>query len=100
MIGLAVAAHADPQGDDSTFLSTLRQAGITYQDPDKAVAAGKSVCDLMSSGKPAPDVVAQLRNANPGFSSDAANKFMGIAANIYCPQQLTPRSDESANSSP
>lgn len=33
--GLAVPAHADPSGDDAAFLAALKQAGITYQDPDR-----------------------------------------------------------------
>lgn len=102
MIGLAVAAHADPDSNDAdaTFLASLRQARITYQSPDQAVAAGKKVCELISSGKAAPDVVQQLRNANPGFTMDAATKFTGIAANIYCPQELTPSGDGSTKPSP
>ena len=100
MIALAVPAHADPDsGGDATFLASLHQAGITYQDPGQAVAAGKKVCDLISSGKAAPDVVQQLRAANPGFTTDAATTFTGIAANAYCPDQLTPSGGESAKPS-
>jgi hypothetical protein len=101
MIILAVAAHADPDSNDAdaTFLASLRQAGITYQSPDQAVAAGKKVCDLISSGKSAPDVVQQLISANPGFTTDGATKFAGIAANAYCPDQLNPSGDGSAEPS-
>ena len=98
MIGCA-AAHADPESDNAAFLYSLRQAGITYQNPDQAVAAAKTVCNLISRGKAAPDVVQQLRNANPGFTMDRATEFTGIAANAYCPEQLTPSGEESAKPS-
>lgn len=100
MVSLAVPAHADPDSTDAAFLASLRQAGITYQDPDQAVTAAKKVCDLISSGKSAPDVVQQLRNANPGFTMDAATKFTGIAANAYCPDQLTASGEGSTKPSP
>lgn len=94
MIGSAVPAHSDPDGNDAAFLSSLQKAGITYPNPDQAVAAGRSVCDLVSNGKPAPDVVQALRDANPGFKLDSATRFVGIAANAYCPAQLVTGADD------
>ena len=49
IIGMAVPAHAD--STDDAFLASLNAAGITYSDPDKAVGAGKWVCDR-SMGEP------------------------------------------------
>jgi Protein of unknown function (DUF732) len=51
VVGLAVLAHADLSGDDAAFLAALKQAGITYQDPDRAVAVGKQVCSLFDKGR-------------------------------------------------
>jgi hypothetical protein len=33
--------------------------------------------------------VQDLRDANPKFTLDAATRFVGIAANAYCPDQLS-----------
>lgn len=88
MIGLAVPAHADPAGDDASFLAALKNAGITYNNADKAVASGRTVCTEMDKGTTAPDVVKQLTEANPGFTVQNAERFVGIAASIYCPQHI------------
>ena len=37
-VGMAIPAHADP--DDDAFLAALNKAGITYQNPDRAIKAG------------------------------------------------------------
>jgi hypothetical protein len=88
MIGLAAPAYGDPAGDDASFLAALKDAGITYSNADKAVASGKTVCTEMDNGTTAPDVVKQLTDANPGFSVQNAERFVGIAASIYCPQHI------------
>jgi len=88
VIGLAVPAHADPSGDDAAFLAALKQAGITYQDPDRAVEVGKKVCSLASSGMTGAEIVKNLQDLNPGFQGDGAAKFAAIAYTAYCPQDL------------
>jgi hypothetical protein len=90
VIALAGSAPAGADSTDDAFLASLRQANITYGKPDQAVAAGRSVCDMVASGKKAADVVNALKDANPKFSLDGATRFVGIAANSYCPDQLTP----------
>jgi Protein of unknown function (DUF732) len=89
VIGLAVPAHADPSGDDAAFLAALKQAGITYQDPDRAVAVGKKVCDLVDGGMAGADIVKNLQAYNPGFAGNGAAKFTAIAAEAYCPNSLS-----------
>ncbi|WP_076063809.1 DUF732 domain-containing protein [Mycobacterium sp. IS-1264] len=92
MVAMAAPAHADNtdggNGTDQAFLAALNQAGLTYQDPDRAVAAGKKVCDLVNGGMAAVDVVKNLEQYNPGFAGDGAAKFTGIAAEAYCPAAL------------
>ncbi|HYB37294.1 MAG TPA: DUF732 domain-containing protein [Mycobacterium sp.] len=88
MIGLAVPAHADSADDDANFLAALKNAGISYSNADRAVAAGKTVCDQLGNGAKATDLVKQLTDVNPGFTANGAVKFAGIAASVYCPQQL------------
>lgn len=93
MIAMAAPAHADNTdggnaGNDQAFLVALQQAGLTYQDPDSAVAAGKKVCDLVGGGMTGVDIVKNLQQYNPGFAGDGAAKFTGIAAEAYCPAAL------------
>ncbi|MBS4730048.1 DUF732 domain-containing protein [Mycobacterium sp. SM1] len=82
LIGLAVPVRADPAGDDARFLAALNDAGITYTNADKAVAAGKAVCMKMDDGTAAPDVVKQLTEANPGFMVQKAEKFGSSDASV------------------
>ncbi|MBS4730213.1 DUF732 domain-containing protein [Mycobacterium sp. SM1] len=97
-IGVAAPAYADPDGDDASFLAALKQAGITYASPDRAISAGKAVCDQLSDGATAPDLVHQLTSVNPGFTGNGAIKFAGIAASVYCPAQLQSTDSEGQDS--
>lgn len=87
VIGVAAPAHAD--GTDDAFIASLRAVGITFPDPDRAVGAGKWVCDTVGRGEQMPQVVATLRSMNSGLSEDKANQFAAIAANTYCPNTIT-----------
>ena len=91
MLGLAAPAYADPDGgapDDTTFLASLRSAGVTYGNPSQAIAIGKSVCGQMGKGKSGPQLVSDLQLDNPGLSTDHASVFIALAAKFYCPQQI------------
>lgn len=89
MIGLAVPARADADGNDAKFLALLNQAGISYGSADQAVTAGKSVCQLMDGGMSDADVVKHVMERNPNFGSlDGAVQFTSIAANVYCPKYV------------
>ena len=88
MIGMAVPAYAD--STDDQFLAALGAAGLSYPDPDKAVAAGKSVCKMANDNSMRmANVVIAIHNSNPGLKWDDAAKFTGIAANAYCPDTAT-----------
>jgi hypothetical protein len=90
-IGLAVPAYAEPDNgfDDTGFLATVRDAGITYNSPDQAIAFAKRVCGSMGSGKLGPELIHDLQTGNPGLTTDHATLFVAISAKYYCPQQLT-----------
>ncbi|WP_201358601.1 DUF732 domain-containing protein [Mycobacterium paraintracellulare] len=92
-IGLAVPAHADPvdgvDGTDEAFIASLRAAGITFADSDKAVGAGKWVCDTVGQGTQMPEVVKTLLSKNSALSEGKANQFAAIAASTYCPGAIT-----------
>lgn len=87
MIGIAVPAYADD--NDQQFLAELRQSGITYQDPDRAITAAKSVCQLVDEGKSDAEIVTELQSRNPAFQGMGAAKFTTLAAAHYCPKYLT-----------
>lgn len=79
-----------PQSDpDADFLSQLKQAGLTYQDPGAAIAVAKAVCALVDKGTPDTEIVKNLQLRNPGFTGDGAAKFTTLAAGEYCPNYLT-----------
>lgn len=89
MIGLAGPVYANADSNDDNFLTALKNAGITFQSPDAAITAGRSVCDLMDNGTTGVDVVNKLRERNPGITSEGAEKFAAIAASAYCPNRLS-----------
>ena len=93
IIGMAMPAHAD--STDDAFIASLQAAGITFSDPDKAVGAGKWVCDTVNGGTQMSDVVKTLQSKNSSLSEDKANKFAAIAANAYCPQAISTTSSPS-----
>jgi hypothetical protein len=91
-IGLAVPAYGDPGnagGDDVGFLSALRQAGITYASPDRAITSGRAVCGCLNNGESGLELVHDVKTYNPGFDMESASSFALISAKFYCPQQLS-----------
>lgn len=88
-IGVAAPAHADAN-QDQAFLVSLGAAGLTYKNPQSAIAAGKTVCDMANEGKTGVEVVKVLQDANPSLSQMNAARFTAISAGVYCPAQLPP----------
>lgn len=74
---------------NAAFLASLRAAGITYTSSSQAIEAAHTVCGLVDRGEPGLQVIADLKENNPGFTTDGAAQFAAIAANTYCPHQLT-----------
>jgi hypothetical protein len=88
---VAAPAYADPPSppnDDADFVQQLHAAGLTYQDPAKAVEVAKSVCDLADKGTTQADIEKDLRSENPSFSGGGVRKFVILAAGEYCPKYL------------
>jgi hypothetical protein len=81
-------AHADTSGNDAGFLATLDQAGITHRGAARAVAAGRSVCELMDDGLSPMDTVTAVQGTNPGFTMESAAKFTAAAVTTYCPEHF------------
>ncbi len=88
-VGIGAASPASADGNDDAFLASLHAAGITYQNADRVIAAGKSVCKMVDQGKQMVDVVKTVQSLNPGLHGDNAARFTAIAADVYCPQALT-----------
>ncbi|MFZ0902701.1 MAG: DUF732 domain-containing protein [Mycobacterium sp.] len=90
MIGLAAPAYADPPSDaDADFISQLKAAGLTDQDPAAAIAVAKDVCSLVDKGTPDTEIESNLVSRNPGLTAHGAAEFMTLAAGEYCPKYLT-----------
>jgi hypothetical protein len=105
-IGVAAPALADPPppsvpdnpGADATFLDSLNKAGMTYNSPSSAIAAGRFACDLMNKGLSQGDLVNKLSLLNPGLNSGGSMKFAALASSAYCPDYLDRSSTQ--NNSP
>ena len=88
---VAAPAYADPPtppNNDADFVQQLHAAGLTYQDPAKAVTVAKDVCDLVDKGTPETDIEQNLQSQNPSFSGTGVKKFVMLAAAEYCPKYL------------
>jgi Protein of unknown function (DUF732) len=97
MIGMAAPVYADPpSNDDANFLKQITDAGLTYKDGGQAVAVAKNVCDMADKGTSETDIEKKLQELN-SFSGSGAKKFIMLAANSYCPKQL---SDDTQPSKP
>lgn len=91
---LAAPGYAEPgvvearEVDPSEFIASLHQVGISFTDPQQAVAAGQAVCGLAANGESGIELLTDLRNANPELTINGAAQFATIAAKSYCPEQL------------
>ena len=86
---VAAPAYADPPtppNNDGDFVQQLHAAGLTYQDPDKAIKVANGVCDLADKGTPQSDIEKNLQSQNPSFSGNGVRKFVLLAAAEYCPK--------------
>ncbi len=95
LVGFAGPARGDPDvggtaDPAAAFLASLRAAGITYSSLEQTIATAQGVCRLIRSGKPGPQILADLQARNPGLTTEHAAQFSAIAARSYCPDQLVP----------
>lgn len=94
-ITIAAPAHATPGEDEApaddnngSFLSDLHTVGISFKDPGQAVAAGKSVCGMITRGVSGLQLLTDIRDNNPALTTSGAAQFATISAKAYCPGQL------------
>jgi Protein of unknown function (DUF732) len=76
-------------GADADFIAQLNAAGLTDQDPTKAIAAAKDMCSLMDNGTPDTVIQSNLVSRNPGLTPQGATQFMTLAKGKYCSKYLT-----------
>jgi hypothetical protein len=82
-----LAAPANADANDATFLNALNTAGINYGDPAATAALGERVCPmLVEPGKNLASVYSTV--SNNGISPGMASFFTGIAISMYCPQMM------------
>ena len=83
---VAAPAQADPI--DDSFLSALTNAGIGYDNPAGTEQLGQSICPmLVEPGKSLASVYSTV--SSNGISPDMAAFFTGIAISMYCPSMMS-----------
>jgi len=82
-VTVAAPAQADPTND--SFLNALTNAGVGFNDPNATASLGQSVCPmLVQPGQSFASVASSI--GNQGISPQMASFFTGIAISMYCPQ--------------
>jgi hypothetical protein len=70
---------------DNKYVQALNDRGISFANPDAAIANGKMVCDDIGRGVSVPQIIAAFRASNPALGDDA-NTYVTISVHTYCPQ--------------
>jgi hypothetical protein len=70
---------------DNKYIQALNDRGISFANPDAAIANGKMVCDDIRRGVSVPQITAAFRASNPGLA-DRADAYVTISVRTYCPQ--------------
>jgi hypothetical protein len=84
---LAAPAQADTTND--TFLNALSSAGVNYGDPAMASSLGQTICPMLSKpGGSFAKTASQIRG-DTGLTPDMAGMFTSIAISMYCPTMMT-----------
>lgn len=87
----APAATAAPSSivstpdQDSRYVQSLNDRGISFANPDAAIYNGKMVCENIRLGMTVQQVIADFRASNPALSNDA-DTYVTISVHTYCPQ--------------
>jgi hypothetical protein len=83
-------ANAYPGGDyneDSSFLASIRSAGIRYNDSSKPIALAHSICDARATGVSGTRIMDQMDlDLHSVMSEYQIGYFYGSSVSFYCPQ--------------
>ncbi len=89
-VWLAAPAQANPV--DTSFLSDLAGAGVPVGDPAATAELGQSVCPMLTEpAGTAASVASPITglNGGPAMSPEMAQLFTEIAVQAYCPQMVS-----------
>jgi hypothetical protein len=89
-VWLAAPAQAEPI--DTSFLSALGGAGVPVGDPGATAALGQSICPMLTEpAGTAASVASPIAGlgGGPAMSPEMAQMFTEIAVQMYCPQMLS-----------
>jgi Protein of unknown function (DUF732) len=70
---------------DNKYIQALNDRGISFANPDAAIANGKMVCDDINRGVSVPQITAAFRASNPALANNA-DTYVTISVHTYCPQ--------------
>ncbi|MBS9534072.1 DUF732 domain-containing protein [Mycobacterium sp. M1] len=84
---LAAPAQADPI--DPSFLSSLGAAGVNVGDPAATTALGQSVCPMLTAPAGTAASTYATVSGDSGMDPEMAQTFTEIAVDAYCPQMLS-----------
>jgi hypothetical protein len=84
---LAAPAQADQTND--SFLNALNSAGVNNLDPNMASSLGQTICPMLAKpGGSFAKTASQIRG-DTGLTPDMAGLFTSIAISMYCPTMMT-----------
>jgi hypothetical protein len=70
---------------DKKYIQALNDRGISFANPDAAIANGKMICDDIRRGVSVPRITDAFRASNPTLA-DNADTYVTISVHTYCPQ--------------
>ena len=71
---------------DKRYIQALNNKGITFSNPETAVANGKMVCSDLSRGVTRQAETDAFRQGNPDLASKA-DDYIDVSIQAYCPQR-------------
>lgn len=77
-----------PTSADDRYTDALTRASIdSAEGPDALISMGHAVCRARERGETMDQVVAEIKQANPGLHLSDAQMIADTAARYYCPAQ-------------
>ena len=87
VVGVAApTAHADAV-DSSNFLGALSSRGITFASGQRAIVAGREVCDELDQGRQASDIANDVMTQT-NLDGYHAGFFVGVSIAAFCPRHI------------
>ncbi|OBF81195.1 hypothetical protein A5791_06000 [Mycobacterium sp. 852002-51163_SCH5372311] len=71
---------------DKRYIQSLNNKGITFSNPETAIANGKMVCNDLSRGVTRQAEADAFRQSNPDLASKA-DDYIDVSIQAYCPQR-------------